>query len=385
MGKKIILAVAGAGKTYYICHNIDPNKKNLILAFTHENIKNIRKELCDCFHGHIPDNTSVMTFHAFLFRILIRPYEPSIFSKFDTPLIKTNGVYMGEVPKQSILCKNGKYRPNPKYYKVESINHFLNEGKQYYCPLMSDLLMRLKPKNKKEFNRLGYILKSINIFYDSVYIDEFQDFREQDYSLLMEMANAANDVILVGDYYQHSVTAQSNTGIPFKKNKKSIAYAEFIRNMQSQGFQVDTSTLKLSRRCSDKVCDFVRRKLEININGNHETGEVIVLNSQYEKDKTRIKELLKDDTVTKLVYNNSNKYSGNYINWSYSKGDTFENICVILTDSTSSITEEKWKCDLTGSTKNKLYVALTRARNNVYLISNHDFKDCFINTDYNNN
>ena len=46
MAKTVILAVAGAGKTYHICHNIDPAKRNLILAFTHENINNIQKELC---------------------------------------------------------------------------------------------------------------------------------------------------------------------------------------------------------------------------------------------------------------------------------------------------------------------------------------------------
>lgn len=69
MGKRLILAVAGAGKTYTICHGIDPDKKNLILAFTHENIKNIRNGLADCFSGHIPENTSVMTFHSFLHRM----------------------------------------------------------------------------------------------------------------------------------------------------------------------------------------------------------------------------------------------------------------------------------------------------------------------------
>ena len=34
MTKKVILAVAGAGKTYHICHNIDKNKKNLILIYS---------------------------------------------------------------------------------------------------------------------------------------------------------------------------------------------------------------------------------------------------------------------------------------------------------------------------------------------------------------
>lgn len=45
MDKKVILAVAGAGKTYHICDSLNPKKKNLILAFTHENVHNILTEL----------------------------------------------------------------------------------------------------------------------------------------------------------------------------------------------------------------------------------------------------------------------------------------------------------------------------------------------------
>ncbi len=76
MGKRVILAVAGAGKTYHICHNINPDKKNLILAFTHENIYNITKELTKSF-GSIPAKTTICTFHSFVYRLLIRPYEPT--------------------------------------------------------------------------------------------------------------------------------------------------------------------------------------------------------------------------------------------------------------------------------------------------------------------
>ena len=32
MDKQIILAVAGAGKTYHICHSINPKKRSLILC-----------------------------------------------------------------------------------------------------------------------------------------------------------------------------------------------------------------------------------------------------------------------------------------------------------------------------------------------------------------
>ena len=65
MAGKVILAVAGAGKTYKICQMIDMDKKNLILAFTHENIKNIENGLIKRFK-RIPNKTFVMTFHSFV-------------------------------------------------------------------------------------------------------------------------------------------------------------------------------------------------------------------------------------------------------------------------------------------------------------------------------
>ena len=70
MAKRVILAVAGAGKTYHICHSIDSAKRNLVLAFTHENVLNIQRELIDAF-GVIPELTTVSTFDSFVYRNLI--------------------------------------------------------------------------------------------------------------------------------------------------------------------------------------------------------------------------------------------------------------------------------------------------------------------------
>jgi superfamily I DNA/RNA helicase len=65
MDKKLVMAVAGSGKTYLICNSVDPEKRNLILAFTHENIKNIHHELLERFGPSRKYNCS--TFHGFLF------------------------------------------------------------------------------------------------------------------------------------------------------------------------------------------------------------------------------------------------------------------------------------------------------------------------------
>ncbi len=44
-----MLAVAGAGKTYELCHSINKEQRNFLLAYTNENIKNIEKEVIDKF------------------------------------------------------------------------------------------------------------------------------------------------------------------------------------------------------------------------------------------------------------------------------------------------------------------------------------------------
>lgn len=374
MGKRLILAVAGAGKTYTICHGIDPDKKNLILAFTHENIKNIRNGLADCFSGHIPENTSVMTFHSFLHRMLIRPYEMTIFRSFNTPWYRTHGVDVGGPPKSSKKTESGSYQKNPFYHKVDAIRHYLNSRGEYYCSLMSALLMRLKPKSKKKENPLQYILESACQFYDAIYVDEFQDFREKDYMLLMELADAAKDITLVGDYYQHSVSGRTNSGKPFSKEKgKWYPYPDFVTKMVENGFEVDTESLKISRRCSESVCAFVRKKLGVDIIGSDHLGRIVLLNP-CNMSQSQIDDILQDDAIPKLIFSGANKYLGRYINWSYSKGDTFDDVCVILTEKTNSICDKDWSFTLTDVVRNKLYVALTRARHNVYLLSWEEFK-----------
>ena len=42
----------------------------------------------------------------------------------------------------------------------------------------------------------------LNLFYDYVLIDEFQDFREHDYELIMALTKQLKVVMLVGDYHR---------------------------------------------------------------------------------------------------------------------------------------------------------------------------------------
>ena len=113
----------------------------------------------------------------------------------------------------------------------------------------------------------------------------------------------------------------------------------------------------------------MRRKLGINIvsNGDHQ-GSVIWIQDQAGA-------ILSDNNILKLVYSESSAYSFKAINWSYSKGDTVNAACVILTDKFECLDSDNFTTKgIDLSTINKLYVAMTRSCANLYLMKSSTFK-----------
>ncbi|MEG2013728.1 MAG: AAA family ATPase [Oscillospiraceae bacterium] len=358
MDKKLVMAVAGAGKTYLICNSIDPGKRNLILAFTHENIKNIHCELLARF-GSIPENTIISTYHSFLFGNCIRPYHRLICALYGVPPFNCEGVMFLPPPKPM----NGtKY--NVTYVKDNKLKHYIPQ-KKYYCSLMAKLIL------KNSDTILPAVLERTNKFYDAIFVDEYQDYRNEEYQLLsVIIQDFGGDVFLVGDYFQHSVSGDNNTGKPFGTAKKPKTYQEYKKAIEGLGITVDETELCKSRRCSKPVCDFVRCKMGIEIESYDEhAGEVTLVSNVEEAER-----VLCDDSICKLLLQDSGKYRFTCCNWSYSKGDTYEKTCVILTGDTSSLMEGSFRCDqIAPITRNKLYVALTRSRTDVYLMPKNIF------------
>lgn len=365
MAKRVILAVAGAGKTYHICHAIDSKKRNLILAFTRENVANIQRELINAF-GTIPELTTISTFDSFVYHNLILPYEPSIGAHFGYAQFASKGITTIDPPPQRVKSSGGKMIPNRRYVTKDKLSHYIDTGFRYYCATLSELALQVK--NGKA-TLVGRAANRLSLFYDEICIDEFQDFREHDYDLIVKLSKALDNVTLVGDYYQHSVSAHNNSGRPFAKGKVEIGYQEFLGKLKKEGFEIDETSLRESRRCAPAVCSFVSEKLGIQIvsSGNNE-GEVIWV----EEDPDAI---LSNDRIVKLVYNNADDYAFRSVNWSYSKGDTMDSTCVVLTNRFEKLAEESFSLEgISRQTINKLYVALTRSRGDVYLIRASVFK-----------
>lgn len=365
MARKIILAVAGSGKTYYICHSIDPQKRNLILAYTHENIHNIQRELCDAY-GCVPELTTVTTFDSFVYHELVLPYEPSIAKYFGQPEFVSRGICVVDPPPQSKKVSRDKYILNPLYKSKNQLSHYVTDGKQYYCATLSELVLQTGKGRESLVKR---VVTRMNMFYDCVLIDEFQDFRKYDYGLIVRLSKKLNDVVLVGDYYQHSVSATNNSGKPFKKSNVYVSYDEFVESLRREGFKVDITALNKSRRCSKEVCRCINNKLGIDIASlGVNSGSVIWVNENAPL-------ILEDSSIMKLVYKDTLHYTFKAMSWSYSKGDTMDSVCVILTKDFENLADDDFSADdISLETRNKLYVAMTRSRGNVYLMRFSTFK-----------
>ena len=66
--------------------------------------------------------------------------------------------------------------------------------------------------------------------------------------------------------------------------------------------------------------------------------------------------------------------SRNNNNWGYIKSDTYSSVAVILTEEISKTFEDKDFFIPEGATKNKLYVALTRTKGDLYVIKYDTYK-----------
>lgn len=353
MDKRIVLAVAGSGKTYYIANDFKEGERVILISFTNSNVDNIRKEVRKRFNGIIPGNVQIMTFDKFIYNILLRPLEP--LSSF--PKNRSKGV--------DVFLKPEDDTRKPNYVKKGNIGHFVSPENKYFVSRMSKLFLEQNQGYKTK------VLSRLQKYCDAIYFDEFQDYKKEDFKVVKYVLEKAKlKVSAVGDIYQSCLTPIRNTThdpyAPFNKiNNAADLKEKFIKKVN-----IDETSLEKSRRVPRAVCDMINTRIGINIQPFSETESEIIHLSRIEE----IHEVMIDSSIPKLIWDRRsiNKLGQNYVNWSYSKGDTYSQACVILTDKTSN--SEEWSKLSSVKTRNALYVALTRSEGDLYLVTNSDYK-----------
>lgn len=331
MDKRIILAKAGSGKTTEIINRLDVNNKNLIITYTQSNYNTLKSKIIKKYK-EIPQNIKIYTYFSFLYKVCFAP-------------LKRNWNIKG-----LDFHKNSN-----RFVSSESADYYLNKNnrKMYHYRLA-------KFCNEKMLNE---IKRRLEKYFDYIYIDEVQDFSGHDFSFLMKILEFDINFLLVGDFYQHTYDTSQDGNV--NKNLYNN-YDNYLKKFKDKKILIDTTSLIKSRRCSKNVCQFIKDELKIDIESEKE--EVTVIKELTTEDE--IDKIIKDDSITKLFYQNNIIYKiNNKNNWGNSKGETYKDVCVVLNKNSYSFFVNNRLGELPPQTKNKLYVACSRPSGNLYFIN----------------
>ena len=128
---------------------------------------------------------------------------------------------------------------------------------------------------------------------------------------------------------------------------------------------VDRNTLNRTWRCSTSVCEFITGQLNIRIaaHGIHATLIETITDAE------RTAALHADNTVIKLFYREHHRYGCYSMNWGVSKGlDHFQDVCIVMGPAHWKLLTRQELAALPPSSRNRLYVACSRARGNIYFV-----------------
>lgn len=338
MDKKVIFAVAGSGKTTYIIDSLTQDKRSLIVTYTVGNYNNLCSKISAKFSGVWPENIWVMSYFTFLYRFCYKPFLSDI--------VKARGILYERNPNNWLRQCERSYYVTPTGYIYSNRLAMLLEK----TGVMEELKLRLEK------------------YFDEFIIDEIQDIAGRDFSFLEQLMTANMNMLFVGDFYQHTYDT-SRDGNANKNLFENIDSYE--ARFTSKGFFFDKESLVKSWRCSPSICGFITENLGIDIYSNQsaaadgESSDIIFIS-----DRAQIDAILSDTNIAKLHYQNSSRYGLGHRNWGDTKGeDQYHDICVMLNKNTASKYAAGKLRELPPLTRNKLYVAITRAHGKVYLIN----------------
>lgn len=338
MGKTVIFAVAGSGKTTQIVDELGSGCRCLVFTYTDENALNLRRKIAER-HGGLPASVRVMTYFTFLHTFCFRPIVGFA--------MRTRGLSFSKLPVRD-------------WFNQTQDGYYLDTAGRLYHSRLAKLLITRK--------LVGEVSDRIDQFFDMVCVDEVQDFAGNDFNFLMALAKTRADMLLVGDFRQHTYDTSRDKAVNASLHDRFDAYAKRFRDA---GFEIDSESLSHSRRCSRAVCAFISERLGIPIRTTSDrVAAVLDVKSQEEADT-----LWRRTDVVKLFYQEHSTYGCASQNWGASKGeDHYDEVCVVLNPNTLSHHARGELAKLAPATLNKLYVALSRSRGNVYLASQTYFE-----------
>jgi DNA helicase-2/ATP-dependent DNA helicase PcrA len=332
MDKSVVFAVAGSGKTTRIVQQLDEKRRYLLVTYTEANRDNLRRKIIDRF-GYFPTNITLHTYFKFLHGFCYRPFLRS---------------------KKNTKGLTFRLPPLVPRYSLTNERRFISSGRRLYSNRLAKFIEQTKT--------IPLVIARIEKYFDALYVDEVQDFAGHDFNLLLQLVAAKVECLFVGDFYQHTYDTSRDGNVNARLYDD---YAAYQAKFKTAGIRVDRESLMVSRRCSKSVCDFITEKIGIAIDSDGER----ISSVSFEDNAAAVQAIYEDSSIVKLFLQEHHKYSCYSQNWGASKGsDHYKDVCVVL----NAANIRAWRAgsfkDINVQTKNKLYVACSRARGNLTFV-----------------
>lgn len=338
----LYIAAAGAGKTHKIIEEvINTNQKVLITTYTNNNTNQIKKRIRDKL-GYIPPNIIICTWMSFLLKECIYPYQ---------------GI-MSKQKIKGIVVNNNQVKN--RFLKRSQIEYFIKD-RRVYTDKISDLACLLNELNEDE------VMSRIKKIYSKIYIDEVQDLVGYDYEIVKKLIDSNIDVIMLGDPRQCAFVTHNTQKHKKYKNGK---IKEFINIECKDNVIVNENTLNMTHRCNEKITQLAnllypsmspvkaKRKCV-----EDDEGVFLI-------DKKDVSLYLQNYNAIQLRFSAKTNVIEEYpvYNFGESKGLEFDSVLIYPTKDFLRWIENA-DYELKEQSRAKFYIAITRARHRVVIVS----------------
>ncbi|MFS8291567.1 UvrD-helicase domain-containing protein [Enterobacter hormaechei] len=363
MNNKIVIACAGAGKTHRIVNEaIESGEKTLIITYTISNQQEIYEKYKQ-LGGKDFVNFKVKGLFTFILEDIIRPYQNIVFEKrIESLIFNETDPHRGNnraIPGRKEKLENGDINP---------LHYLTSDGNKIHSTYIAKLGAYIIKKTK------GAPIKRLEEIYKNMYFDEVQDLVGWDYEIIKSISKSKKlSLCCVGDFrqtiYQTAITT-----------KKPITTSEKITFFKDNKFSEEK--ISKSRRCILDICNFsdivhdgmgfesTTSAVEItDLEILKHTGVFVIKDSDVNKYLDEFK-----PAIIRLNSESGKKYNiDNLLKVTYgkSKGLGYDRTLIIPTKNYIDFicgNKNIFDNQKTESSKNKLYVAITRARYSVAIV-----------------
>lgn len=342
---KIVLACAGSGKTWGLCHDaIDTSgfdQKKLMVSYTNKGVDSLKKEYAKQNSGVVDNHVRVYTWFQFILKELIRPYQSFFVDEINTiKSIDFSGVY-----------------GQRNYSKKNTMPYYLNGNNDVKANNASEFAIYLNTISD------GAVISRLEEIYSCIYIDELQDLAGRDIELLELLLLSSIRVYCVGDYKQSTLKTHNAKANKKKSGGNVFNYLETLKDSH----KIEILKSNRSRRFIQDIADFSNLVYP---------GDSITSISEASEESMGVFQILSNDVKayidcfhpTVLRFDKRIDTQGyNALNFGVSKGMTIDRVLIFPNGPLKKFLEDS---NQVLKSPDKYYVGVTRSKYSLAFVVN---------------